>query len=138
MVDAAVGELIDSVSFTPEIPGIGTIVGTVEAEPGMLVCKLGSKTGYTEGRVVSIDEDVVIKDGVLHATEAIRFVRQIRIIPVRPYLRFAEFGDSGSVVVEKSTRRAVGLFFAGGHDGSYALANPIRAVEQALDITLAG
>ena len=51
-------------------------------------------------------------------------------------------GDSGSVIVEESTRLAVALLFAGGDVGGtngkgLTFANPIHAVLDALKIDLA-
>ena len=47
---------------------------------------------------------------------------------------FGERGDSGSVVVNAS-RQVVGLYFAGGSDGT-GVANPIAAVLSALNISM--
>lgn len=48
--------------------------------------------------------------------------------------KFSDSGDSGSLIVEKTSRKAVGLLFAGGT--GYTLANPIQAVLKALKVSL--
>jgi hypothetical protein len=48
--------------------------------------------------------------------------------------RYSKPGDSGSLVLDKKTKRAVGLHFAGGPKGSFF--NPISEVLRALRIVL--
>jgi hypothetical protein len=50
--------------------------------------------------------------------------------------RYAASGDSGALVVEKGTMKAVGLHFAGAERGS--VFNPIDKVLSALHVELAG
>jgi len=76
------------------------------ALPGMEVIKSGRTTGVTEGTVQAINVTAFVSyDGCGTA----RFVKQVIVTPGS----FSGPGDSGSVVLEKSTMKPVGLLFAG-------------------------
>jgi len=49
---------------------------------------------------------------------------------------FAQPGDSGALAMAKGDNSAVGLLFACPDNGSYAYANPISTVLDALEIDL--
>jgi hypothetical protein len=49
--------------------------------------------------------------------------------------RFSDAGDSGSLILERATKQAVGLLFAGS--GSHTVANHIGDVLAAFDVALA-
>jgi len=48
---------------------------------------------------------------------------------------FSAAGDSGSLILERSTNKAVGLLFAGS--ATHTIANQIKDVLTALNVTLA-
>ena len=129
-VDAAISEVGSERNARNAICRIGPLTGIAPATEGMIVCKHGRTTGYTEGRVDDTALDAFVADypgvGVGFAV----FVNQIKIVPTLGYPAppdeiqwdgwFAAPGDSGSVVVEKSSRKAVGLHFAGAYGISVA------------------
>jgi hypothetical protein len=104
-------------ALDPSIPGIGLLKGVVAAKRGMKILKTGLSTGTTTGTVrdvhfrFSLDYDGVGRVG---------FLDQVLCT------RYSSFGDSGSLVVDKASKRAVGLHFAGAPQGS--VFNPIQAV----------
>lgn len=131
-VDAAIARV--TVPVLPRICRIGTVSGTVSATDGMIVRKTGRSTGYTEGEVTDVSLDPWVMnydDGSLAV-----FLNQHRIEPTLGYPApddeieldgaFAAPGDSGSLIVEKTSQRAVGLHFAGAY--GIGIANPIVAV----------
>ena len=135
-VDAAIGRLLPGIPFEAEIAGIGEISGVTTAVNGMRVCKYGRTSEYSEGNVTSLKYDTLV--GMDHNDPSIvaRFEDQIRIEPATPFTAFGLPGDSGSVVIGKDSRAAVGLHFAGPDDGSYGVANHMTAVCEELDIDL--
>ena len=140
-VDAAIAVVGNRVA-RPVICSIGTLTGITAATEGMIVRKHGRTTGYTEGQIVDISMDAFVVDYV-GGLQAI-FVNQYRIEPTIGYAApadevaydgaFAAPGDSGSVVVEVGTRRAVALHFAGAY--GISVSNPIAAVCNALKVSI--
>ena len=135
-VDAAIGALLPGVAHSAEICSIGAVNGTQAAEEEMEVAKHGRTTGYTEGIVDDISYDAVV--GMDHNNPAIfaEFQSQIRIRKADAFATFGLGGDSGSLVVTKTGKKAVGLYFAGPDDGSYGVANRIEDVLAELEIQL--
>lgn len=134
-VDAAVASL-SGVKHDLALPGhAGRITTIGTATRGTIVCKFGRTTGYTEGVVTDLHYGAWV--GFDPATdEKAYFMDQIRIERRFSGEVFADAGDSGAIVLEQGTGRAVGLFFAGPPDGSYGLANHIGDVTERLDIDL--
>jgi len=135
-VDAAIGELLTGVTIRRRMCKIGKITGVGLAEEDMLVRKHGRTTGYTEGIVTDESIDALI--GMDHNNPNIvaRFTNQMRIERIAPFPAIGLGGDSGSLVVKKATREAVGLYFAGPDSGIYGLANHIGDVINELEIQL--
>lgn len=108
-----------------EIKGVGVPRGKIKPVRGMQVVKVGRTTGKTTGEVrdvnfrFTLDYDEVGEVG---------FIDQVLCT------RYTKPGDSGSLVVDKATGKAVGLHFAGANGGS--VFNPIGDVLKALGVTL--
>ncbi len=136
LVDAAIGEVSKGVKIDESICSIGKLKGIARATDGMAVRKHGRTTGYTEGAVVDVSVDALV--GMDHSDPSVvaRFVNQMRIEPAAGHPAIGLGGDSGSLVLRKASRKAVGLYFAGPADGSYGLANQIREVVSCLGIRL--
>lgn len=132
-VDAALVELLADVQYRVEVCTIGRITGTERAMENMTVGKHGRTTGYTEGIVSDVSYDALV--GMDHSDPNVvaLFENQLRIERIPPYNSFGEGGDSGSLVVNKARRTAVGLYFAGPWNGSYGVANPIEDVLRELE-----
>ena len=104
-VDAALAAPVDESVLSDEILGIGAVSGAEPPREGAVVVKVGRTTGYTEGTVVDTRASVKVFGypfGYAILSD------QVVVMP-----SIAEPGDSGSLVVDKETGRAVGLLFAG-------------------------
>jgi len=91
------------------------------------VAKSGRTTGLTCGKVTAVDLDVSVDyyrdcaETRPYVTKA--FTGQIAVSGDR----FSDAGDSGALIVDTANAEPVGLFFAGGIDGSgvsHAIASP--------------
>ncbi len=102
---------------------------------GMTVWKSGRTTGYTEGFV----DGIMMSTSLNYRTAGVRELRAVfRIVP-RPEAPTTEVslgGDSGSIWVDKTSGKAVGLHFAGetGDDPEFALAHDIISVTDHLGV----
>lgn len=129
-VDCAISEISDPALVTNSIIKIGVPNGTADAQTSMIVHKFGRTTGYRVGFVDATMMDVSVDYGIGTLT----FDDQI-IIKGLSGEAFSDHGDSGALVVERNTSRAIGLLFAGST--SHTIANHIGDVLQALNVTLA-
>jgi hypothetical protein len=128
-VDCAIARFVPAVPFSRFILGIGSPTGSEDAAVDMVVHKFGRTTGYTAGRVTSIDTDV----NVTYDMGTLTFKSQIVITGLNSQ-PFSAAGDSGSLILERSTNKAIGLLFAGGPTTTFA--NHIGDVLQMLGVTL--
>lgn len=125
LVDCAVAKPLDPNMFTGQIRGIGTVSGTKPASLGMRVRKSGRTTDYTEGVITLLNATVSVAYG---ANKTARFTGQIITEPM------SQGGDSGSLIVDATENKAVGLLFAGSTAAT--IFNPINAVLDALQINI--
>jgi hypothetical protein len=144
-VDAAIAEIPSKMPVVNAICGIGPLTGIRTPALGMLVCKHGRTTGYTEGMVFDVSANLTFDYG---ASGFATFVNQIGVagIPGAGYPApaseqqwndwFAAPGDSGSVIVEKSSRRAIGLLAWGDPFGLGGWASPMTDVCHLLRIAI--
>lgn len=134
-VDAAIGKLLPGIEWRPEICSIGPIKGMAAGHEGMEVCKHGRSTGYTEG--VLVDESVTVQGiGMSHHNFNLiaDFQDQFRVESASGAGPFCAPGDSGALILNRQTREAVGMLFAG--DGAAGIVNPIQDIMNALQITI--
>jgi hypothetical protein len=124
-VDAAVARPIDPNMFTGEIRNIGIVSGTKGATLGMNVRKSGRTTDFTTGTITLLNATVNVAYG---ATQTARFEGQIITTPM------SQGGDSGSLIVDGTENKAVGLLFAGSAQAT--IFNPIQEVLDALQINI--
>jgi hypothetical protein len=125
LVDAAVAKPLDPNMFTGQIRGIGTVSGTKPASLGMRVRKSGRTTDYTEGVVTLLNATVSVAYG---ANKTARFTGQVITEAM------SQGGDSGSLIVDTTENKAVGLLFAGSNLAT--IFNPINAVLDALKVNI--
>ncbi len=130
-VDAALAAPVSPGSVLLNIPGIGRIKGIAAPKIGMEVVKYGRTTGLTHGKIVSRSGNVRID----FKGRLINFKNQFEVRGTGKVV-FSQFGDSGSVIIESKTKRAVGLLFAGTDQG-VTFANPIANVLRAFDVDIA-
>ncbi|HKI01087.1 MAG TPA: hypothetical protein VKK31_03820 [Thermoanaerobaculia bacterium] len=139
--DAAISELTGSRRYcTGEILSMfQTIKESTDPYLGMIVRKSGRSTGFTWGFI----DGLFFSSAIEYNSGIVRvFEDQIHIAPLEVDKRISEAGDSGSVWVTDAPNEgylAVGLHFAGDlpHSafGEYALANPMKIVEDRLDFS---
>ncbi len=134
-VDGAIAKLLPGVKQKNEICSIGAVNGIDGGAVNMTVCKHGRTSCYTEGIITdaSVDSLVIMNDttGV-----AAKFTSQMRVDKIDPFSVFGIPGDSGSLVLNKSNKSAIGLYFAGPSGGEYGLVNYIFNVMTELEIEL--
>ena len=128
-VDCAIAQLDSTSLATNEVLFIGPPKGKTSAQIDMVVHKFGRTTGFTVGRVTSVETDVNVEYEGGVAT----FDNQIIIVGLSA-TPFSAAGDSGSLILERSTNKAVGLLFAGS--STHTIANHIGDVLKALSVTL--
>ena len=127
---AALAELVPGQEATASVLFLGAPQGTTPAAIDMVVHKFGRTTGYRVGRITSVDTDLSVDYGL----GPITFHGQILIKGLSGQA-FSDSGDSGAVVLERATGKAVGLVFAGSP--SHSAASHIEDVLAALDVRLA-
>lgn len=123
-VDCALAKPLDPSKFTGDILGIGQVSGTKAAALGMKVRKSGRTTGYTEGTVTLLNATV----NVAYGSRTARFTGQVITTPI------SQGGDSGSLIVDGTENKAVGLLYAGSNLST--IFNPIDKVLAALKVTI--
>jgi len=109
-----------------DIKSLGVPKGTTAAKVGMNVTKTGRTTATTTGKVIATDATIKLNYGA--GVGQVSFVKQVVCT------RYSKPGDSGSLVLDKKTKKAVGLHFAGGPSGSFF--NPIGLVLKSLGVKL--
>jgi hypothetical protein len=126
-VDAAVAEVIGESEWhkyvSPYVSKIGIPIDLATAKIDMNVEKTGRTTGYTQGKVISINQTVKVDYG---KAGIITFKDQICTTSM------SKGGDSGSCLFEAGTKKPVGLLFAGTESESFY--NPIKSVLSSLSM----
>lgn len=130
LVDCAISEIDDPNLVTNSIIKIGVPKGATTAQSNMIVHKFGRTTDYSVGFVETTMMDVLVE----YELGELTFHDQI-IIKGLNGQAFSDKGDSGALIVERNTSRAIGLLFAGS--ASHTIANHIGDVFQALNVSLA-
>jgi hypothetical protein len=124
LVDAALARPTNDADVLDEILHIGLVQDVAPATLGLRVRKSGRTTGFTTGDIRILDASV----NVLYGSRSVRFDKQIVTSPM------SHGGDSGSLLVEGNSLRAVGLLFAGSEQSS--IHNPIETVLDCLGVEL--
>jgi endonuclease G len=124
--DAALARLTGARGYTRDILELNPIPGVEDPVLGMNVVKSGRTTGLTEGIIDGVSASLTINYG---GGTVQTFHDQIHIVPRPPWpsvdYEVSKGGDSGSVWINESTGKAVGLHFAGERDPSPSAENAI-------------
>ncbi|HEY7450153.1 MAG TPA: hypothetical protein VH702_18500 [Vicinamibacterales bacterium] len=128
-VDAALAKPTRNTLVGKDVLHIGPPTGTAAAAIDMMVHKFGRTTSYTVGRVASIETDVTVE------YETTDFTFENQIIVVGTGGQFSDSGDSGSIILQRGTNKAVGLLFGGS--SSHTIANHIGNVLRSLRVRMA-
>jgi hypothetical protein len=130
-VDCAIAKLaIDASQVDPAILAIGKPTGVTEPAVDMIVHKFGRTSDYTVGRISDIDADFKVQ----YQTGTYLLKSQLLIKALSNGVAFSDAGDSGSLIVERATGKAVALLCAGSP--AVTLANRFTRVLSALDVSL--
>ena len=113
------------------LPKVGKLASSapIAAVVGMKVHKTGRTTGYRTGVVFDVSADVRV--GYEGGTAT--FENQV-LIHGDTTLSFSDSGDSGSMIVDRATKRATALLFAGS--STHTIGNHMSDVLAALKVTL--
>jgi hypothetical protein len=114
--------------FSDQIRLIGAVSGTKPATLGMRVRKYGRTTEYTEGNVTLLNATVNIAYSTMAGQKTARFVGQVITEAM------SQGGDSGSLIVDATENKAVGLLYAGSTLAT--IFNPIDDVLTQLNVTI--
>lgn len=125
-VDCALARPIDPSMFSDDITQIGTITGTKPAMLGMRVRKYGRTTSYTESQITLLNATVNVAYSTSKGSRTARFSGQVISGAM------SQGGDSGSLIVDATENRAVGLLFAGSSVAT--IFTPIDLVLNALNV----
>lgn len=133
-VDAALATLeADKINSTGQIYNVGIPSGVGSPEVGEQVAKQGRSSGLTCGTIQSTDLPATITYNVCGNKKKhfkVKFPNQIVITSEDSTYPFLIGGDSGSLIVDAGTARAVGLGFGSNKQTAYA--NPIETVMENL------
>jgi hypothetical protein len=130
-VDCAIAEILDPNSIrTPLMAKVGKLASAepIPAGEGMTVKKIGRGSGYTVGEVFDVSATLTLD----YELGTLAFVDQLLIRGTDG--PFSDNGDSGALIVDIESKRAVGLLIGGSND--YTVANHIQDVLNALQVTL--
>lgn len=128
-VDCAMAPMTTPTKAQATFPDGLALSGDRPADPVAYakVTKFGAVTGRTYGTVVDTDADLYID----YSFGMFRFEHQFMIDGGSAGPDFATAGDSGSLVVDTDTKRAVAMIFAAS--GRFAVACPLTEVFQRLE-----
>jgi endonuclease G len=133
MIDAAVAKLSGLRPLVSDQYNLGPVKGPGDPILGMRVTKSGRRTAVTTGRITGIEgRQALYYNGI---RRVIRHVVHIAQSPEGGPV--SDRGDSGSWWLEESSRRAVGLHFAGSSLPEYGLAIAMPQVLDALNVEIA-
>ena len=123
--DAALAEIdsahVNTINF--RIVGANSPVDVIDPVSGMEIVACGRTSGKVESTIRDFHCRIIIDiDGI----GKIGFVDQVRCDP------YTKSGDSGALVVEKKSRKVVGLHIGGSETGSFF--TPIRNVQNSLKL----
>ena len=124
-VDAALARPINPMLFQQTIADIGRPNGIKLAQIGMEIRKQGRTTGYTEGTVTLMNATV---DVSYSEDLRARFTGQVIATPM------SQGGDSGALIIERDSLKAVGLLFAGSRRAT--IFTPMQTVLEVMSVDL--
>lgn len=125
-VDCALARPVNAAMFSDEIKNIGLITGTKPVSLGQSIRKYGRTTEYTENTVTLLNATVNVGYSTAAGPRTARFVGQTITGAM------SKGGDSGSLIVDGTENKAVGLLFAGSDLAT--IFTPIDVVLDALNI----
>jgi endonuclease G, mitochondrial len=132
-LDAAVATLTSRRRLINEQLGLGPVLGAKNAQLGDQLVKSGRSSYITYGRIVEINSVARMRYGYLE-----RLIRDVMIIDPWNGGEVSRPGDSGAWWLNRATKQAVGLHFAGSDLPERALAINMPSVLDALNVEIRG
>ncbi len=133
-MDAAIALVDEDIRMHTKVNKTQPITGTKAPALRMRVEKWGRTTGHTIGSITTISLDFDVE----YDEETFSFIDQVEIkgsIAGGRRTMFCDGGDSGSLILERGTGKAVALLFAGTDDGT-TFATPINEVLSAFSVDI--
>jgi len=131
-MDCALAQILDPsavrLTFLPKVGRLRSGEPTTPSEDAA-VEKVGRTTGYTTGVIFETQADVRVQ-----YVELGNLLFRDQVLIVGEKRRFSDEGDSGSVIVERATKRPTALLFAGS--AQYAVATALERVLAKLGTTV--
>lgn len=130
VTDCAIAAPLDDqlLNMLSEIKGVGVPKGVIKAKRGMKVVKVGRTSGKTKSEITDVN-----------FRGRFNYKGKLGKIGFRDQVwcskKYTEPGDSGSLVLDQATGKAVALHFAGAQQGG-SVHNPIQEVLKALGVKL--
>jgi hypothetical protein len=121
-MDAAIARVVEDIEPIFPVNKSKKITGTIDPANKMRVEKFGRTTGHTKGKITTRNLDLKVDFG----GQEIDFQDQFEVTGNRGVM-FCDGGDSGSLIFETDSLKAVGLLFAGSEDGT-TFATPINEI----------
>lgn len=136
-MDGALAEFLPGLGGTTTDPvGIGAVGSPSMPDVGMRVVKSGRTTGVTRGVVTDVRYDVQVSLGGLGLVGSALFEDMLRVEATEAPV--GNIGDSGALfLTDDGERRPVGLLFATGPGGGYALACKLPPVLERFEVVIA-
>lgn len=131
LVDCAIARILDPAQASPVfLPNVDRLLSVAPAAPaiGMNVEKVGRTTGYTQGTI--FDASATVKVGYTIGT----LVFDDQVLVQGTGSPFSDSGDSGSLIVDATTKQGTALLFAGSD--TMTIGNKLANVLTALGVTL--
>lgn len=132
-LDAAVARIQGNRRFINEQLDLGAVTGAVEPALGMIIRKAGRRSEVTTGLVDGIAG--IINQSYYGFTRTIRHV--VHITQINGAGEISAPGDSGSLWLNRDTRQATALHFAGSNTPEFGLAIALPPVLDALQVDIA-
>lgn len=122
-IDAALAEIhedaLENLDFS--IRGAQAPFETIAPVRGMKIVTRGRTSGNTQGEIQDVHFSIVVP---YHGIGKVGFIDQVKCT------NYSKGGDSGAVIVDRASKKIVGLHFAGS--GAASIFNPIGEVTKAL------
>lgn len=124
LVDAAIARPLDKRDVIASIKNLGIPKGTEEATLSMPVIKTGRTTQTTANKVTSVNATVAVNFG----SAGVAYFKNQFMTP-----DMSNGGDSGSLLLSRNNKKAIGLLFAGS--SQVTIFNNIHNVMMALNVS---
>ncbi len=135
-MDAALIRLDPAVPYDPCFENGVRISGTTGVKEDAPVSVFGATSVVSTGKIWTTSYDHLLQYPLTNGSFVARFSNQIRLKVSRGKKPIAQAGDSGAMVINRDSSKALGLIYAASSHGVYAFASPIDDVCSALTVEI--